>query len=576
MSATSPEDLKDILDFVKESDGTFLSSHCEIKPSKLGGLGVFSTKDIHEGSVLLRVPKSSIFSSSNSAVANLLLDEEIDGMLALNIAFIYETTVFRSTSHWYKYLKSIKYEDNEGTLYLPPSMWDAKVKKWLKDTTFDALHDALSPQDELQEGFEIAINLALKWGNDFGLEIPKGFLDVDIEDEKDVKLKYSRFVATAFAISSRVFEIDNYHESALVPVADLFNHHVSTPNVRFISLYEVCYKCGEPGMCKHLIAEEVIEEQKKEKSMEIIENPSQDSIVDTELIQCLENGDFDEEDNSMSENENNDSQDEDDNVTEAANDIYGNKIDPEDCVELAVVVPISEGEEIFNSYGEMPNSYLMARYGFCVRENPSDLLYLGKQLISLAAKDRKIHERLDFWKNTIYEPFIEWYQLERKESEEDDDHEISDCKDHDHSTPASAEESDEYSDNDEENDIEESVKPWLSEICLDCEGEPTISLTALSNLISMKNTVYKNFVKKIESSKEEDNGRKIYQTLISTRSNKDVNTFVRALLKDVRIFKLPKSKDELPKDVQVSVFESLLSILAAENRMIEIAKNKYL
>ena len=164
MSATQEGDIRDILEFVRESKGLW-DQRCEVKVSGLGGVGVFAKQDINESVPLLKLHKSSIFSASNSSVANLLVEEQIDGVLALNIAFIYETTVFKARSHWTKYLKSIRVDEN----ILPPFYWDEELKRLIRDTTIDCLYGALEPQDELVEGFEIAVDLARKWNDELGL-----------------------------------------------------------------------------------------------------------------------------------------------------------------------------------------------------------------------------------------------------------------------------------------------------------------------------------------------------------------------------------------------------------------------
>lgn len=90
----------------------------------------------------------------------------------------------------------------------------------LKNTALDVVFEALSPQEEIENGFKVGIALSRKWNEEFGLKIPYLF-DFNLEDQKQVSSNFKEFAAIAFAISSRVFEIDNYHDSGLVAIADL-------------------------------------------------------------------------------------------------------------------------------------------------------------------------------------------------------------------------------------------------------------------------------------------------------------------------------------------------------------------
>lgn len=390
MSNTLNGDLNGVLQFVSDCRDSFWSSECEIRPSPVGGLGVFAKRDIEEGTTLLKLSKSCLFSASNSTIANLLVDEEIDGVLGLNIAFIYETTVFAHKSHWTAYLKSIRIYDEQQQLILPPSYWSVEVKNCLKGSALHTLHDGLRAEEEVQEGFELAVDLARKWNQEFGLEIPSGFFDVDVQDTQDTVTKFHRFVATAYAISSRIFEIDAHHENALVPIADLFNHSTTNPDVRFRSLYEVCPLCGEPGMCKHLVAEALLEAQ---------ENGDQDDVV-----------------GSSEES----SDDEDDTSKE------------DEMVDITLANDVQRGQEIFNSYGELSNALLLARYGFTVADNPHDVVHLGREIKRLVGHHRRHTARAKWWRQTVAKR-----------------------------------------------------RPWLAEMYIDSQGEPSRNLSAFLNLLEL-------------------------------------------------------------------------------------------
>ncbi|QLL34469.1 hypothetical protein HG536_0G03310 [Torulaspora globosa] len=402
MSNTLCDDLSGVLQFVRDCRDSFWSPECEIRESPVGGVGVFAGTDIRKGSTLLKLPKSSLFSASNSTIANLLLDDEIDGILALNIAFIYETTVFREKSHWVPYLKSIRICDEQQQLVLPPGYWSDEAKRCLRGSTLDTLHDGLRSETEVQEGFELAVDLARKWNQEFGLPIPQGYLDVRPDDRDDTILKFHRFVATAYAMSSRVFEIDAYHGSALVPIADLFNHSTTAPDVRFTSLYEVCPLCGEPGMCKHLVAEAALEAQENGGSSP----PGSDAESS------------DEEHDPSNEDE---------------------------LVDITLERDVKKGQEIFNSYGELSNALLLARYGFTVRNNPHDMVHLGNEVRALVRTHGRYAARTQWWSRTGWKAYSRWSAAEVQ-------------------------------------------TPWLSEIFVDSRGQPSDPLAAFLNLLEMPET----------------------------------------------------------------------------------------
>ncbi|EDO16266.1 hypothetical protein Kpol_1053p2 [Vanderwaltozyma polyspora DSM 70294] len=510
MTSTCPNYISDIVKFVNDTDGKFDSDDCIIRSSNIGGIGVFAKNDIKKGTTLLKLHKSAIFSASNSSIANLLQDDEIDGMLALNIAFIYETTIFKDKSHWYPYLKTIII--NNDQLVLPPCFWDQNDKLLLKGTTLDTLYGALEPQEELQEGFEIAIDLATKWNSDFDLPIPEDFFNLDVNNDNDVKLKFNRFVAQAFAISSRVFEIDNYHESALVPIADLFNHHVTNPDLKFLSLFDVCDKCGEPGMCKHLIAEEM--SNIDEETLKVSKNENtKPSTISLELINELENEPIEE--NEKEEN-------------------------GDDYVELELINDKLKDEEIFNSYGEMPNSFLFARYGFCVNDNPLDIVDLSQQVVNFCKTDKTYVERSKWWKDVGYELFKAWRHLMQDDDEEHDNN-CDSCEEGEHEHHGEEENREhEHEDGcescgEEEEEDDEDSQSWLSDMFLNYEGEMNEYFIGFIKTLNLKESIYK---KLVDSSLTEEPNEKIIQLLESHLTHED-NKLIKQIISAKKLPKVP-------------------------------------
>ncbi|EJS44602.1 YBR030W [Saccharomyces arboricola H-6] len=480
MSVTSKDDVDGILKFVADCDGKFEDSKCDIKESDLGGLGVFAKTDIAKDEAILTLNKSSIFSASNSSISNLLCENDIDGMLALNIAFIYETTVFKDTSHWYPFLRTVRFRDDQGHLNLPPSFWHANGKQLLKGTSFDTLFDALTPEEEIIQGFKIAVDLARKWNGEFRLEIPKGFLDIDEKNyDENFNLALEKFISVAYTLSSRGFEIDAYHETALVPVADLFNHHVSRPDLKFVSLYDVCDKCGEPGMCKHLIAEGYLEAQQREQCKSTTGNAAT-RVIDDDLISRLENGLGGERSDNDTDTE------EEDNLTQ----------NPDECVDIVLKNDVRQGQEIFNSYGELSNVFLLARYGFAIPGNQYDIVHLGPDFIKISKKEDRHQEKFKWWSQVGHGLFSAWYAQMRQEDEEDEESEIQSDGSRQgvngEMQDGSGEEEEEE-DEDEDEDEDDGLKSWLSQLYIDVNGEPSPSTWALASLLTLTPAQWESF-----------------------------------------------------------------------------------
>ncbi|KAH3900639.1 protein-lysine N-methyltransferase SCDLUD_003634 [Saccharomycodes ludwigii] len=555
MSNTSESDVKHILNFVENNDVQFLSSHLELKKSALGGIGVFATQDIEAEHILLRVPKSSIFTAENSTIANALVDAEIDGMLALNIAFIYEVSVFKEKSHWFEYLRTIKWVDNEGQLYLPPSYYeDAKRKQYLRGTTLDTMYNGLSPQSEVENGFSIACDLAVKISSEYHLEIPKIFATENLDD-KQIWRNLLEFVSVGYSISSRCFEIDRYHQYGLVIIADLFNHHVTSPDVHFESVFDVCDKCGEVGECGHIIAEEkltAIEElQKKPEKIGTFDHKQLDNFT-----RQLENN------QELS----------DDELLENPNETFIEDrviqgIIPDECVDIRLVNNVKKGEEIFNSYGELSNSLLLARYGFVVENNPCDVVNMADAVIQYSRKaSADLKARIDWWKDMGHEFYFVWYESKRSEEEEEDEEEDEeepengDSRDGKNSQDAPYD-GENIQDDGQKEDFDKPSK-WLDEMFIDNQGKLTPLMLAFVKLLSFNKFEWEKFYTE-DPNELWDRVKCLELNSSALLSNKKT----RKILEDIVAF---KAKWIIPKDAD----SNIKILLSSENFILDQVRSK--
>ncbi|GMG40141.1 unnamed protein product [Ambrosiozyma monospora] len=240
-----------------------------IRPSPHGGLGVFAAKDIKidphqhdkedlnedpDEGLLLRIDKSCILSPQTSFISNLLYDAQIDGMYALVLAFLYEKSL-GAKSPWFDYVSTIQFTDPEsGKLNLPCCLWDQKLQDKLTGTEAELM--GVCDTEELEEHFTISLQFAKDNANVVGIP-PE--LDLSLEDDKNGgsakennEKKYHQFAAITMALASRAFTIDAFHQLALVPGADLFNHDsYGEEDVHFEALGDVCPFCGKLDECGH-------------------------------------------------------------------------------------------------------------------------------------------------------------------------------------------------------------------------------------------------------------------------------------------------------------------------------------
>lgn len=128
-------------------------------------------------------------------------------------------------------------------------------------------------------------------------------------------------------------------------------------NVHFQSNSDVCASCGESGLCDCDILDHVAD---MNNNTEIKTSPQ------------------------LFENDDNNSQDGED----------------EGIMEMVVVNPCSSKKEVFNTYGQHSNSYLLNRYGFCEENNPNDVVNFDQQDIIQVLEQLSIEnldKRLDLW-----------------------------------------------------------------------------------------------------------------------------------------------------------------------------------
>ncbi|KAH3668272.1 hypothetical protein OGAPHI_002026 [Ogataea philodendri] len=286
--------------------------------STQNGAGVVSKRSIEKGTVLLKVPKESILSARTTFIANLLIDAEIYGMHALVIALIYEKNAL-AESPWYHYINSINFADKT----IPPCLWHPTHKRLLDNTEADLM--GVLDDSELLDHFQMAQDFARQYAS--------------MLPEPPELSNISHFATIVLGVASRAFEIDDFHLSALVPGADLFNHEPhGDESAHFESLAGVCPDCGK--------------------------------------IECVHG-------------------------------VYSDADESDQVCEIVAHSAVPANTEIFNTYGPLSNSELLARYAFCVDNNHFDTVCLGRQISALRKKaGPQIARRIKWWSLTAPKPWL--------------------------------------------------------------------------------------------------------------------------------------------------------------------------
>ena len=454
---TKLENIEPLLEwFAQPSNRSFFNRDVlEVKKSPVSdGVGVFARMNRHaaaddeEENVLLRVHKSMVLSPQTCTISNLLCDwmDNVEEMLPLNdmsalvLAYLFEVSLGEK-SPWYVYLQSFQV-GNAMPLCLQD---DKRVLSVLRGSEVDVMGGL--DKSELESHYEACVDFARYVCERTGMEVPS---ELNGDDLTGFGIVYS-------CVASRAFEVDEYIPLALVPGADLFNHAVGgegSEHVHFVTLGDVCGVCGKTE-CTHREEEEGDEdEEEDEEEMDVDEEDNAEEEEDVEeltmdyVVQMekeLEEEKQAEEDND-SESEDEDEEEEYDNPEWDPKEMY---MDPDECCDIVIAegVQLVRGREVFNTYGDLPNAVLLAKYGFAIEDNPCESVCLGAEVNAF----RREHPEL--------EPRWEWWKQQLKEEED--------------------------SDEEEEEEDDEEEESWLLQCRVDAPGVASAALCAVARLAAM-------------------------------------------------------------------------------------------
>jgi hypothetical protein len=547
-------DAKCVVDWIKENSG-FWEPSLEVRESPLGGVGVFATRAMEpstEQTVLLRLHKDSLLSSKKSCIANIITDEEIDGVLALILSFIYEREQ-RENSPWAPYINTIKYHDAKGKLILPPSLWEKEQQSLLSGTELEFMGGL--DDEETQMAYERSCSFALSQHELSKGSIPLPFeFDIIDKEESELLNKYEQFVAIAHQIAARDFEIDEFHEVALCPGADLFNHSVRN-SVRFESLFDVCNQCGDT-ICDHLMTGGDIEEVKghsEEENSDIDEDQDQeDNDLHYDDVE-QEEGEEDEEpefegtmeefieaiESALAEEKKFESEQLEEEQPHPQ--LFDNEkpIEADDCCDIVLHHFCQPGDELFNTYGDFSNSVLLSKYGFVIPNNPNDVVGLGIQFLKLKKK-KQFSRVFDWWDQEGCDIMRDYLHSSKHSQDHAHDDCESNCGDCGEDGCCGDEDSD--------------IPNWSMEMKLQHSGEPTPLTFALGKLLSLNSAEVQKFLGK----KTKVNPQ--FLTTTSTKAYKLLAQLVaerKKMYGDANYRKLVKSKNYREKAAAQLVLDEL-------------------
>ncbi|KAG9141265.1 hypothetical protein Leryth_001739 [Lithospermum erythrorhizon] len=328
------------------SDALYLvvTDDVEVK-CPLFSVSVKALCDLHEGDVVATIPKDSCLTNKTSSACHLIADAGLDGFLALAVAIMYEISL-GPASRWFGYLQIMPH--NEPI----PLLWSVEeIDSLLAGTELHKVvkEDKLLVYEDWKECIQPLLDSS-------SLELDPEFFGVE------------QYLAAKSLISSRSFEIDDYHGSGMVPLADLFNHKTDGEHVHFTL----------PSAQSGSDSDDPDAEN---------DNNEDEKVEVSELVNPKENSDT----TSSSDND-----------TEVSSS-PGNE---SSVLEMIIVKDVKLGDEVFNTYGSLGNAALLHRYGFTEPDNPYDIVNIDLELVlnwcSSMFTNRHSRTRLSLWRKLNY------------------------------------------------------------------------------------------------------------------------------------------------------------------------------
>jgi hypothetical protein len=193
-----------------------------------------------------------------------------------------------------------------------------------------------------------------------------------------------------------------------------------------------------------------------------------------------------------------DGEDEDDDEEYEDEDEDMEDIEMEDSLDMTLVRPAKAKEELYNTYGDHPNSSLLSRYGFTETENPFDVVRVGPGILAMLVErlgKERVEERLMFWKEVgrkvVGVSVREFEKAMMKDEEDDGDEDDMEYDD---------EEDEEEEDDDEEDDDEDNpLAADEGDFHFESDGSASPQLMVFLHLMFLENKAFATFSKNAET-----------------------------------------------------------------------------
>ncbi|KAK6287193.1 hypothetical protein POUND7_013372, partial [Theobroma cacao] len=326
-----------------KSQGIEFSDAIEFTDCPEQGISVRALCDLKGGDVVAQIPKTACLTIKTSGAREMIEAGGLDGSLGLSVALMYEKSLGQD-SPWAGYLQLLPSQE------CLPLVWTLEEVDSLLCGT--ELHEtvkedqALLYEDWKENILPIVYSAPLKLS-------PSSF---SVEE----------YFAAKSLITSRSFEIDEYHGSGMVPLADLFNHKTGAEDVHFTSHQESDDDADSDNTDNSKLSK-ISGENKKALG----------------AASTGENLFFHGDSESLS--------------------VFGD--DPV-MLEMIMVRDVISGVEVFNTYGSLGNAALLHRYGFTEPNNPFDIVNIDLELVlkwgcSLFS-NRYCRARLSLWRRLDY------------------------------------------------------------------------------------------------------------------------------------------------------------------------------
>ncbi|KAK2456069.1 ribulose-1,5 bisphosphate carboxylase/oxygenase large subunit N-methyltransferase, chloroplastic [Trifolium repens] len=333
-----------------KSNGFEWSDALEFVDTPEEGLAVRALCQMNEGEVVAKMPKEACLTIKTSGACDIIENACLGGYLGLAVAIMYERSL-GGDSPWAGYLQLLPQHE------CLPLVW-----------TLDEVNQLLCGTELHQTVQEDKTLVYEDWQENI---LP--LLESEPSKLNPTFFGVEQYFAAKSLISSRSFEIDDYHGFGMVPLADLFNHKTGAEDVHFTALSS---------------NDESDDDNDDDDDDDDVVDGFDDGIVDEEAL--AQNG-------AMYKTENG-----------VVSDVEYSSVIEDDTsmLEMVMIKDVSSGVEVFNTYGILGNAALLHRYGFTEKDNTYDIVNIDLEIVlqwcSSLFSDRHSRSRISLWRRLGY------------------------------------------------------------------------------------------------------------------------------------------------------------------------------